>query len=427
MKLMMEKASRLALLHYSAPPVTGGVESVMLAHVRLFVEAGFHVTVLAGRGDQAALPAGTELVKIPELDGQHPRILEISQDLERGYVDPQFSRMVSQLTETLISASHSFDTLIVHNVLTKHFNLPLTAALARLLDQGAISQCIAWCHDITWTSPNSRSKVFPGFPWDILRTFRPDVRYVTVSEDRKQDLIALFGCLPEDIQVIYNGVDPVELLSISRTGLALINRLNLWESDLILLMPVRVTQAKNIELALRVVAALKGRGIRPKLLVTGPPDPHDRKNMEYFQSLVSLREQLDLVEEFCFVYESGPKPAEPFTVDMPVVAELLRMSDLLFMPSHREGFGMPVLEAGLAGIPVVCSESIPSAAEIGGEDVIKFSLAADADQVSSIILQWVENSPVYRLRSRVRQSLTWRSIFERQIRPLLSQGAACDS
>jgi hypothetical protein len=56
-----------------------------------------------------------------------------------------------------------FDHLIVHNVFTKHFNLPLTAALFELLDAQRIPHCIAWCHDFTWTSPHSRSKVHAGY------------------------------------------------------------------------------------------------------------------------------------------------------------------------------------------------------------------------------------------------------------------------
>ena len=48
---------RTAILHYSAPPVVGGVEAVMLAHARTFVAAGLEVTVIAGRGEQQALPA----------------------------------------------------------------------------------------------------------------------------------------------------------------------------------------------------------------------------------------------------------------------------------------------------------------------------------------------------------------------------------
>jgi glycosyltransferase involved in cell wall biosynthesis len=215
-------------------------------------------------------------------------------------------------------------------------------------------------------------------------------------------------------------VDPQELLALSDVGQALIDRLNLWESDLILLMPVRVTQAKNIELALHVVASLKERNIRPKLIVTGPPDPHDPMNMEYFQHLLNLRAELGIVEQMCFVYESGPDSTQPFIVEMSMVAELLRVSDALFMPSHREGFGMPVLEAGLAGIPVFCTTQVPAANEIGGGDVIRFPPEADSNQVAGLILDWMESNPVFRLRRRVRQELTWRGIFHGQILPLLN-------
>lgn len=421
---MPEKSTQVAILHYSAPPVIGGVENVILAHLRLFLDAGYSTAVVAGRGKQAALPPGAEFIPIPELDSQHPHILAISQELDQGRVPAQFEETVTRLSRKLAPALHSAELVIVHNIFTKHFNLPLTTALFRLLDEGVIRRCVAWCHDITWTSPNSRSKVFPRFPWDLLRTYRSDVTYLAVSRDRQDDLAALLGCPPAQIRVIYNGVDPGELLGLSGAGLALIGRLSLWESDLNLLMPVRVTQAKNIELALRVVAALKERGIHPKLVLTGPPDPHDPMNMEYFGSLLTLREQLGVVDEMRFVYESGPVPAEPWTIEMPLVAELLRASDALFMPSHREGFGMPILEAGLAGLPVFCAENIPAAREVGEPDIVRFSPDADADQVANLILQWAEQSPALRLRRRVRQTLTWQSIFRQEILPLLGRGSS---
>jgi glycosyltransferase involved in cell wall biosynthesis len=101
-----------------------------------------------------------------------------------------------------------------------------------------------------------------------------------------------------------------------------------------------------------------------------------------------------------------------------VVGDLFRVSDLMFMPSHREGFAMPVLEAGLSGIPVVCTD-VPAAVEIGGEDVILFDLDERPDRLAARILAWAEGSAVHRLRRRVRQSYTWQSIFQRDIEPLL--------
>ncbi|MEJ2510684.1 MAG: hypothetical protein P8Y72_03705, partial [Anaerolineales bacterium] len=62
---------RIAILHYSAPPVIGGVEAVMLAHLTEFIQAGYSSAVIAGRGDVNALPAGADFIHIPEIDSQH--------------------------------------------------------------------------------------------------------------------------------------------------------------------------------------------------------------------------------------------------------------------------------------------------------------------------------------------------------------------
>ena len=187
-------------------------------------------------------------------------------------------------------------------------------------------------------------------------------------------------------------------------------------------MPVRITSAKNIELALQVIAVLKARACQPRLVVTGPPDPHDAASMAYFQSLRDLRAQLNVDAEARFVFESGPDATQPWFIDESLVAELFRVSDVLFMPSRREGFGMPVLEAGLVGIPVVCTEDVPAAQEIGGEDVLRFKVTDSPEAIADLLQAWARHSPVHRLRHRIKQDYSWPAIFRRDIAPLLVDG-----
>lgn len=422
----------IAILHYSAPPVVGGVESVITAHGQVFHKAGYPVTVIAGRGgavsekhassqsDLQAVDLPVRFLRISEMDSQHPEVLALNRSLEAGTIPEGFEALVSRLVSALDPLLTRFGAVIVHNIFSKHFNLPLTAALMRLLEAGRLPGCIAWCHDLTWTSPNSRRQVHQGYPWDLLRTYNPEITYVTVSEDRRQELVDLLGCQPYVVQVIYNGVNLQELIGIRPESWSLAERLGMPEAGLVLLMPVRVTQAKNIEYALQVTEVLKQLGLRPLLVVTGPPDPHEAGGMAYFHSLLEKREQLHLAGEARFVYESCPDPSEPCLIENEVVGDLLRLSDVVFIPSHREGFGMPVLEAGLAGIPVV-STSVPAALEIGGKDVLLFDGQQPAEITANQIRSCIESSAIAHLRSRVRRDYTWEAIFKREIEPLVAE------
>ena len=408
----------VAILHYSAPPIIGGVEAVIKAHLTELIHAGYSCTVIAGRGHVSALPQNANFIEIPEIDSQHPEIIKISQELEAGRVPEYYETLETHLTNRLDPILREFDHLIIHNIFTKHFNLPLTGALHRLLDKSAIHNGIAWCHDFTWTSPSSRSKVHPGYPWDLLRTKRSDCVYVAVSRERQQTLAGLFECPFDEIKVVYNGVDPVQALGLSDQGKTLVDKLGLMKSDINLLMPVRITQAKNIEFALAVVAELKKMGIKPKLVVTGPPDPHESKSMNYYESLRDLRDELGLADEFRFIFEAGSDPDQPYYIDEQVVGDLYRISDVMFLPSHREGFGLPILEAGLVGIPIV-SREVPAAQELADNEATIFSADADAEQVAARLLKMLEQSPTAQLRHRVRGQYTWQAIFEDAIQPLL--------
>jgi mannosylglucosylglycerate synthase len=410
----------IAILHYTAPPVVGGVEAVLAAQCRLFMEAGYRVAIVSGRGDSRALPAGTEFLPVLEIDSQHPEIARLNPELEAGDIPVDFDRMVKNLHDSLAPILSIFDNVIVHNIFTKHFNLPLTAALFRMLDEGTLPGCIAWCHDFTWTSPNSRSKVHPGYPWELLRTYREDITYVTISQERRAEMAEMFGCQADQIRVIYNGVDPKVQLGLSQAGWELAQRLGLLEGDLNLLMPVRVTHAKNIELALKVTAAIKAQGVSPRLVLTGPPDPHDAHSMDYFRKLQSQRNQLNLRKEMRFVFESGPKPDEPYTIEPEQVGDLYRLCDMLFMPSHREGFGMPILEAGLAGLKIV-STGIPASRELAQNEVMIIDARGDPQEIAQKIVEWAQGSSIQRLRRSVRQNYTWPALFRGQIEPLLKR------
>jgi len=410
---------RAGLLHYTAPPVTGGVEAVMQAHAAELAKAGVRTLVLAGRGDAQALPKGVELTLIERMDTQDMEILKAGAALQRGVTPANFFALVDDLTQRLRAALAPDDVVFVHNVFSKHFNLALTAALFNLMEAGAACRWVAWNHDLSWTSANSRPNLHEGHPWDLLRTRHARMIPVTVSKQRQAEMAELYGIPKQAVKVIYNGVDPQALLGFSPEGAALVERLDLFGGDLNLLMPVRVTQAKNIELALRVMAELVRRGLNPRLVVTGPPDPHDAGSMAYYEQLRSLRDTLELKQKMRFVYEMGVEPGESLTIDARTVGELYRASDARFMPSHREGFGMPVLEAGLAGLAVFCTQAAPAGPELAGDEAIFFGANDSPESVAVCILEWMRQDPTTALRRRVRQVYTWKSIFERDMLPLL--------
>ena len=126
---------RVAILHYSLPPVVGGVETVIHAHAGMLLKAGIPVTLIAGAGEESALPPGADFIQIPEMDSRHPRLVQISQQLESGVVPADFVPLTALLERSLLLALGSVDTVMVHNIFTKHFNIPLTAALIRVLDR----------------------------------------------------------------------------------------------------------------------------------------------------------------------------------------------------------------------------------------------------------------------------------------------------
>ncbi len=416
-------SGRIAMLHYTSPPVVGGVESVMAAHAGLFTSAGYQVTVVAGRGPVAdAAETGFETIIEPLVDSKNPRLLAINHDLDEGILPADFADFEAEIYQHLKLTLQGYDACIIHNVLTLHKHLPLTAALTHLAEELAPTKFISWCHDLAWTNSLYLPVLHPGYPWDLLRSTSPHITYVAISPQRQQEIAATFRpeISPANIPVVPNGVSLNEFLSLSEETQAVLEaaELDMAIPEIRLLLPARITRRKNIELAIRVVAEFKST-TPVRLVVTGPPGPHNPKNDEYVRELQALRAELKVEKEVVFLMESWQdEMSRPRALSDRVIADLYRWADALFFPSTQEGFGIPILEAGLARLPIFCTRLEPFV-EIANELPHYFEPDDPAAQIARLIQQTLAQNLQSQLRRRVVEQFTWESIFEKQIKPLV--------
>ena len=398
----------IALLHYSVPPVVGGVESVLAQHARLLTRAGHTVQLLAARG--AGLSADIPLIRLPLIDSRHPRVLAAKDQLDGGAMPADFEPLTCEITHDLQQALTAVDVLIAHNVCSLNKNLMLTAAIQRL-DR---PRKILWHHDLAWTTPRYRAELHDGYPWDLLRTDW-GARHVVVSELRQRELADLLKIPLKSIAVIPNGIDQAAFFKLSPITLSLLQQIDLTQAAPILLLPVRITPRKNIELALRTLAAL--RRVMPDaiLIVTGPLGAHNPANEAYFAKLKSLRAELNLSGAAIFL-------AELIDAYLPddVIADFYQLADALFLPSREEGFGIPILEAAFSHLPIFCTDIVPLQA-LGLQDITYFSPDADPDRVARLIIDRVQPDPVYQFAVRARRSFSWDNIYRQYIAPLLEE------
>jgi glycosyltransferase involved in cell wall biosynthesis len=409
--------STIAILHYAGPPDIGGVEVTMAAHARAIAAAGHTARIIAGSGDLHA--PGIETRLLPDLGSRGPLIEGLAQELAAGVVSATFHTLVERLAGWLGDALADVDALMVHNVLSLHKNLAFTAALRRLHDTGRLPRMLAWCHDFAWRDPLYIPALHPGEPWSLLRDPWPGVQYVVVSEDRRGIIAEMLGYDPAQIRVVTPGVDLPAFLKLEPDTVALVQRFDLLNAAPLLLLPARVTRRKNIELAITIIAALRERGHAARLIVTGPPGPHNPANAAYLAELMALRAAHTLGDAVLFLYEvyTGAD-GKPLPVSDAMLADWYRLADGLLFPSRYEGFGIPTLEAGLAGIPIFCS-AIPPLLATAGAAAVAFALAEPPATIAARIDTALAADPRYALRRRVRTNFTWEAIFQREIAPLL--------
>ena len=364
---------KIALIHYTAAPVVGGVERVMQDQARVFTANGHEVTVVCGSGgDERA-------VALPSDKSADAQVLALRPVLAEQEI------------------------VIVHNVMTMPFHIGLTEALGRLADELPSVRFIGWVHDVAALNSD-----YPDTP-PILRKAHPRFEFVAVSALRARDFKKATHEFSKLCRVIPNGIDPAVVLGLPKNVAEFARAHDLLDGRPVLLHPARLVRRKKIETSLAIAKEPVMRRKSATVLITAARDPHREDSSAYLEE---LRAKFKADESHLMV-------GEHLAVGEAELAGLYLLADVLLFPSRREGFGLPLIEAAMHRLPVFCT-GIDPLRDLLKENVTYFPPETRVSQIATLILATLEASPAYRERKRMLREYSWPSIYRRHLAPLLA-------
>jgi glycosyltransferase involved in cell wall biosynthesis len=249
---------------------------------------------------------------------------------------------------------------------TKRLALDLPSAIRRAGSSAVLVQytasvsrvpAVVAVHDLSFEDPRAHEWLPHSARLRYRSTVRTSVRHaahvLVDSEYTRRDMLARYRIPTERVTVVPLAVDPrlsvlIRSIPEGRAGPPTV------------LMVGNVVPRKNLPVAARAVRTLRDRGMDVMLRVVGSVCRTGRRDAEEATRL--LRDAVTF---------TGYVPQRQLACE-------LRAAHVLAFPSFFEGFGIPVLEAMAAGLPVIVSDrtSLP---EVVGDA----GLVAPADDVGA--------------------------------------------
>lgn len=280
--------------------------------------------------------------------------------------------------------------------------LPLEASrfkLDVLFNPGFTSPILAPCPCVTVFHDLQHKRHPEHFRWFDLPFWRfflwasvhRAARIIAVSEATRSDLLYFYRVPQERVHVVHHGVDPA-LLDLHREG-----------PERFVLCVSTLHPHKNIDRLIRVYA---------------------REKRDYSLALAGMRgfhaEAIDRL-----IDELGVRDRVTLTgwISRPELYDLYDRALACIYPSTFEGFGMPVLEAMAAGVPVACSDIRPLR-EVAADAALYFD-PLDEDALASGLTRIVSDEPLRATLSRLGRERARGFSWEQAARQTLDVLLAC--
>lgn len=216
-----------------------------------------------------------------------------------------------------------------------HGHMPISGFLARVAGWWCGVPCIAYtCHGFLFNQPGSLRRRTLSFLLEWVAGQVTD-RYMTVSQAEARD--ARRWRIHRLAQGIGNGRDPDQYRPDAVARADIRRSLGIRDDQVVIIAVSRIVRHKGYPELLRAMEKVP----EAVLLVVGdrlPSDHGDTMEQEFAQAASVLGGRLRLLG-----YRHD-------------TARLLAAADIFTLPSHFEGLPMSVIEAMLAGLPVVATD-----------------------------------------------------------------------
>ncbi len=179
----------------------------------------------------------------------------------------------------------------------------------------------------------------------IINSCRFANKIVAVSQKTKEDLVTMLQVDPGKISVIYQGCDRSFKVPQSEGQLQRV-KLKYHLPDNYLLNVGTIEERKNLLLLIKALPQVPGI----KLVVVGKPT-------KYLDKIKACINHNDLHERIMFLHN----------VPFGALPAIYQQATCFIYPSRYEGFGIPILEAVVSGVPVIAAKG-SCLQEPGGPD-----------------------------------------------------------
>ena len=305
----------VAHVHWTLPPVAGGVETHLAEFARLLAARGHPVTIFTGKGGLEHIP-GVRTVRTEYLDldqyspGPPQAVLK---EVADGFA----AKLRTELERHGIRVVHG------HNL--HHFTPVPAMALSALQDSMGIR--VHHTYHSVWENSLDIA--------ELCRTWPGQYALSTYVRDKCESTLGL-SAIHTRPGVPHDRYDAVSPPRADRRTQAI-------------LLPARLVREKGADLAIRMLHVLRGEGLDARLILTTPDQVVDweQTSGRFRKEIDELVAELELRDHVSFRgvrFEEMPR--------------LYAESDIVIYPSvYPEPLGIAPLEAAAAGRPVVVTDT----------------------------------------------------------------------
>jgi len=297
--------------------------------------------------------------------------------------DESFDTDVDELEKALMVALDGADVCITHDIVYQNACLKHNFAARRVAAKMPKLKWLHWIHSAT--SPvtlNSLRQYFSDQYLDLVKDKFPNSKYVFFNNWSVPRVAENFGVSNEDVKVVHHPTDVYTLLGISKEVREMAEKYKFLDADVVSIYPCRLDRGKQVQFAIKNVAALKKHNLNVKMIVV---DFHSTAGdkVDYRDELKQIAIDKGLAQGE-LIFTSDVRKEWEYEVPFTTVCEMYRLCNFFTMPSVSESYSLVTQEALMNKMVGVANYDFPPFRDIFGPNLIFRKYSSNVDVMNGM-------------------------------------------